>query len=138
MLFPLFEQPFRPKLHMTEADFQGITRGGRLCDPEGGIGCKEFELVMREQVFVCVLACECVPLSLCLLCVCVCVCVCVVCVLKINNLCLQVRQYTLQSLSIDPAFMTPEEEARKPTLTHALTERWPTRTPWCLGSSLAS
>ncbi len=43
-------QPFRPKLHMTDADFLSITRNGRLCDGEGGLGRREFELVMREQV----------------------------------------------------------------------------------------
>ncbi len=35
---------------MTDADFLSITRNGRLCDEEGGLGEKEFELVMREQV----------------------------------------------------------------------------------------
>jgi hypothetical protein len=43
-------QPFQPKLHMTDADFQSITRNGELCDEEGGLGTHEFELVMREQV----------------------------------------------------------------------------------------
>ena len=46
----LTTQPLKPTLHMTEADFQGITRGGRLCNAEGGLGYREFELVMREQV----------------------------------------------------------------------------------------
>jgi hypothetical protein len=45
----LFDQPFRPKLHMTEADFHIITRNGSLCDSEGGLGVREFELVMRDQ-----------------------------------------------------------------------------------------
>ena len=44
------QQPFQPKLHMTDADFLSITRNGRLCDEEGGLGEREFELVMREQV----------------------------------------------------------------------------------------
>ena len=35
---------------MTDADFLSITRNGRLCDDEGGLGEREFELVMREQV----------------------------------------------------------------------------------------
>ncbi len=43
-------QPFQPKLHMTDADFLSITRNGKLCDNEGGLGEREFELVMREQV----------------------------------------------------------------------------------------
>ncbi len=44
------QQPFKPKLHMTDADFLSITRNGKLCDDEGGLGEREFELVMREQV----------------------------------------------------------------------------------------
>ena len=44
------QQPFQPKLHMTDADFHSITLNGKLCDEEGGLGWKEFELVMREQV----------------------------------------------------------------------------------------
>ncbi len=43
-------QPFQPKLHMTDADFLSITRNGELCDEDGGLGTREFELVMREQV----------------------------------------------------------------------------------------
>jgi hypothetical protein len=43
-------QPFQPKLHMTDADFLSITLNGKLCDNEGGLGEREFELVMREQV----------------------------------------------------------------------------------------
>jgi hypothetical protein len=43
-------QPFKPKLHMTDADFLSITRNGKLCDGEGGLGEQEFERVMREQV----------------------------------------------------------------------------------------
>ena len=43
-------QPFQPKLHMTDEDFLSITHNGRLCDAEGGLGLKEFELVMRNQV----------------------------------------------------------------------------------------
>ncbi len=43
-------QPFEPKLHMTDADFQTITLNGKLCDGEGGLGLEEFERVMREQV----------------------------------------------------------------------------------------
>ncbi len=43
-------QPFKPKLHMTDADFLSITRNGELCDGDGGLGKREFELVMREQV----------------------------------------------------------------------------------------
>ncbi len=43
-------QPFQPKLHITDADFLSITRNGQLCDAEGGLGLKEFELVMRDQV----------------------------------------------------------------------------------------
>ena len=35
---------------MTDADFHSITRNGRLCDGEGALGQREFELVMREQV----------------------------------------------------------------------------------------
>ena len=35
---------------MTDADFLSITRNGRLCDGDGGLGAHEFELVMREQV----------------------------------------------------------------------------------------
>jgi hypothetical protein len=35
---------------MTEADFHSITRNGELCDGEGGLGPREFELVMRKQV----------------------------------------------------------------------------------------
>jgi hypothetical protein len=42
--------PFQPKLHMTDADFLSITRNGELCDEDGGLGAREFELVMREQV----------------------------------------------------------------------------------------
>ncbi len=34
---------------MTEADFHSITRSGALCDAEGGLGVREFELVMRDQ-----------------------------------------------------------------------------------------
>ena len=43
-------QPLQPKLHMTDTDFLSITRNGKLCDDEGGLGEREFELVMREQV----------------------------------------------------------------------------------------
>ncbi len=43
-------QPFEPKLHMTDEDFLSITQNGQLCDAEGGLGLKEFELVMRNQV----------------------------------------------------------------------------------------
>ncbi len=43
-------QPFKPKLHMTDADFLSITLNGKLCDGEGGLGLQEFERVMREQV----------------------------------------------------------------------------------------
>jgi hypothetical protein len=43
-------QPLQPKLHITDADFLSITRNGKLCDEEGGLGEREFELVMREQV----------------------------------------------------------------------------------------
>jgi hypothetical protein len=35
---------------MTDADFHSITLNGKLCDGEGGLGLKEFEQVMREQV----------------------------------------------------------------------------------------
>jgi hypothetical protein len=48
-------QPFQPKLHMTDADFFSITRNVKCCDDDGGLGEREFELVMREQV-VCPLA----------------------------------------------------------------------------------
>jgi hypothetical protein len=44
------QQPFQPKLHMTDADFHSITLNGKLCDGEGGMGLREFEKVMREQV----------------------------------------------------------------------------------------
>ena len=43
-------QPFQPKLHLTDEDFLSITHNGQLCDAEGGLGLKEFELVMRDQV----------------------------------------------------------------------------------------
>ncbi len=43
-------QPFEPKLHITDEDFIGITHNGLLCDAEGGLGLREFELVMRDQV----------------------------------------------------------------------------------------
>jgi hypothetical protein len=46
-------QPFQPKLHMTEEDFLSITHNGQLCDSEGGLGLKEFDHVMRDQVPVC-------------------------------------------------------------------------------------
>ncbi len=45
-------QPFQPKLHITDEDFHSITHDGQLCDAEGGLGLKEFELVMRNQVLV--------------------------------------------------------------------------------------
>jgi hypothetical protein len=35
---------------MTDADFLSITLNGKLCDAEGGLGEREFELVMRKQV----------------------------------------------------------------------------------------
>ena len=35
---------------MTEEDFQSITHNGQLCDSEGGLGLKEFDHVMRDQV----------------------------------------------------------------------------------------
>ena len=35
---------------MTDADFLSITHNLKLCDHEGGLGEREFELVMREQV----------------------------------------------------------------------------------------
>jgi hypothetical protein len=47
---PLRPQPFQPKLHITNADFLSITHNGQLCDAEGGLGLREFELVMRDQV----------------------------------------------------------------------------------------
>ena len=43
------EQPFQPKLHMTDADFRTITLNGVLCDKAVGLGAVEFEQVMREQ-----------------------------------------------------------------------------------------
>ena len=45
-------QPFEPKLHITDEDFKSITHNGLLCDAEGGLGLKEFELVMRDQVLM--------------------------------------------------------------------------------------
>ena len=35
---------------MSDADFLSMTHNGKLCDAEGGLGEREFELVMREQV----------------------------------------------------------------------------------------
>ncbi len=35
---------------MTEEDFLSITHNGQLCDSEGGLGLKEFDNVMRDQV----------------------------------------------------------------------------------------
>jgi hypothetical protein len=35
---------------MTDADYLSITLNGKLCATEGGLGEREFELVMREQV----------------------------------------------------------------------------------------
>jgi hypothetical protein len=48
---PILPQPFQPKLHMTDVDFLSITRNGELCDKDGGLGARAFELVMREQVY---------------------------------------------------------------------------------------
>jgi hypothetical protein len=46
----LWLQPFQPKLHVSDADFLSMTHNGKLCDEEGGLGEREFEQVMREQV----------------------------------------------------------------------------------------
>jgi hypothetical protein len=43
-------QDFQPRIHLNEADFAVLTRGGALCDAAGRVGPKEFELAMRAQL----------------------------------------------------------------------------------------
>jgi hypothetical protein len=41
-------QDFKPRIHLTDSDFQSITAG--LCTPDGQLGPLEFEAVMRRQI----------------------------------------------------------------------------------------
>ena len=43
------------KIHLAEIDFAAITDNGALCRPDGTLGVKEFEAVMRRQLRRCVL-----------------------------------------------------------------------------------
>ena len=43
-------QNFIPRIHVTESDFMILTRNGALCDANGTLGFKEFEVCMREQI----------------------------------------------------------------------------------------
>ena len=43
-------QDVSPRIHVTDADFDGLTRGGALCAPGGRLGPAEFEALMREQL----------------------------------------------------------------------------------------
>jgi hypothetical protein len=45
---PRIGQDFKPRIHMTDSDFQSITSG--LCGPDGTLGPLEFEAVMRRQI----------------------------------------------------------------------------------------
>jgi hypothetical protein len=41
-------QDFKPRIHLTDSDFQSITKG--LCKTDGELGPVEFEAVMRRQI----------------------------------------------------------------------------------------
>jgi hypothetical protein len=43
-------QDFRPRIHLTESDFNSITANGTYCDASGQLGAPEFDTVMRKQV----------------------------------------------------------------------------------------
>ena len=43
--------PTSPRLHLSVADCQTLTRHGELCNANGCLGIDEFETVMREQVY---------------------------------------------------------------------------------------
>eukprot|EP00292_Cryptomonas_paramecium_P000167 CAMPEP_0113678112 /NCGR_PEP_ID=MMETSP0038_2-20120614/9720_1 /TAXON_ID=2898 /ORGANISM="Cryptomonas paramecium" /LENGTH=379 /DNA_ID=CAMNT_0000595621 /DNA_START=655 /DNA_END=1791 /DNA_ORIENTATION=- /assembly_acc=CAM_ASM_000170 len=41
---------FDPKIHLTDLDFMSLTDNLKLCDEDGQLGLKEFEVVMRRQM----------------------------------------------------------------------------------------
>ena len=43
-------QDFTPRIHISEEDFNIMTRGGSLLDENGQLGLVQFEEVMREQI----------------------------------------------------------------------------------------
>ena len=45
-------QDFSSPLHLSDSDFIAITRNGDLARPNGTLGPEEFELVMREQLWL--------------------------------------------------------------------------------------
>ena len=45
-----FIQDFTPRIHISEEDFNIMTRGGSLLDENGQLGLVQFEEVMREQI----------------------------------------------------------------------------------------
>ena len=52
----MYTQNFRPRMHLTHSDFASITEEGRLCDPNGHLGPREFE-VQPARAGACVRAC---------------------------------------------------------------------------------
>jgi len=46
----LCRQDFDPKIHLTDLDFMSLTDNLKLCDEDGQLGLKEFEVVMRRQM----------------------------------------------------------------------------------------
>ena len=40
----MYTQNFRPRMHLTHSDFASITEEGRLCDHNGHLGPREFEV----------------------------------------------------------------------------------------------
>ena len=47
---PLLTQDFTPRIHISEEDFDVMTRGGTLLDSEGRLHLAQFEGVMRDQI----------------------------------------------------------------------------------------
>ena len=43
-------QNFKPHIHVTAADFEGITRSGALCNSQGNLDAAGFENMMRMEV----------------------------------------------------------------------------------------
>ena len=43
-------QNFTPRIHLSEADFANMTMNGALCNHDGELDLKAFELMIREQI----------------------------------------------------------------------------------------
>jgi hypothetical protein len=46
----VFEQDFRPRIHVSESDFATITMDGKLCNSDGRLGKSQFEAVFRRML----------------------------------------------------------------------------------------